>query len=811
MNVKLTEEQGVVVKFASTGHNMCILGKAGVGKTTVVESIIKSLTAKGLKCQIVCSSGISCDAYHGMAKTVHSHYGLQTAELPGNLVIDRSLGRKNIYLQIADTKVLIWDVVSMTSQRIFHIVNAIHHIVSNNDLPFGGIQVILVGDFWQLKPVPSPLDPGKSIVSSQLLDKVFPHRFELHKVLRQGDGEDKLKDALDFLREGQCSDKVEKYLQSLARDLDSTDTLPEKIHIYFKKLQVEIHNLDVLAKLPGELTIFKSKDTGNARHLEKTISEVLAVKPGCKVILLYNINDHLKNGYMGEYVGIDEADEERLIVNFPNVGNVAVARRTWYKFDTNGRILGNRTQFPLAPCYAITVHKAQSTTLESVVVHCSQEFVSGQTYVALSRVTREESLQVLGFRRSFLLPPPPELSDFESNKMGTLDEHFGCCNGMHLDENLFECDKECETELEEMDNLVQDNDFTSAASSYFESNSGVVVNLEDVLLCMSDFRDELSKPPPSFSVKTFLEKIINVANEDSYSQSVKSAAKYGVDNLDDFELLASIFWCRIYKLFENYQTENLEQLQMTNKDFTCATSNLQLLFLSQEYRSDLISAYNVEKWVEINDGQRSVGAMLTFHLFQLFGAEVGNRVRKMEECEPVHFNVEEMGPDGRGKIRYVGGWDIRKCLNRARSYVVENKLSQSTNVRLKIHKEMKKINLLENYVISPHEAAHVSTVNPESLRVIESRQYRERGLIHINDNAFMFFLALEQERVDKINIQRLSDLQNDMVDNSIAEAIKNSTLENAFLKLFEPDAEANKVFNNTPTVTEQSKSRVYLL
>ena len=93
--------------------------------------------------------------------------------------------------------------------------------------------------------------------------------------------------------------------------------------------------------------------------------------------------------------------------------------------------------------------------------------------------------------------------------MGILDKHFGCCNGMHLGENLFECDKECETaELEEMDNLVQDNDFTSPASSYFESNSGVIINLEDVLLCMSDFSDELSKPPSSFSVKAFLEKIM---------------------------------------------------------------------------------------------------------------------------------------------------------------------------------------------------------------------------------------------------------------------------------------------------------------
>ena len=373
------------------------------------------------------------------------------------------------------------------------------------------------------------------------------------------------------------------------------------------------------------------------------------------------------------------------------------------------------------------MHKAQSTTLKSVVVHCSQEFVLGQTYVALSRVSREAYLQVLDFRMSFLLPPPPELSDFESNKMGTLDEHFGCCNGMQLVDNLFECDKECETELEEMDNLVHDNDFPSAASSYFESNSGAVVNLEDVLLCMSDFSDELSKPPSSFSMKAFLDRITNDASEDSYSESVKSAAKYGANNLYNFELLPGLFWCTIYELFENYLTENLEELQMTNKDFTCATSNLQLLFLSQEHRNDLISVYGVKKWIEIDDGQRSVGALLLFNLFQLFGTEVGKRVQKEEDYAPIRFNVHEMGPDGRAKVRYVGG-----C------------------------KEMKKINFLENYVTLPHETVQFSTADPKSLRMVESRQYRERGVIHINDNAFGFFLALEQERVDKINIQRLS-------------------------------------------------------
>ena len=130
---------------------------------------------------------------------------------------------------------------------------------------------------------------------------------------------------------------------------------------------------------------------------------------------------------------------------------------------------------------------------------------------------------------------------------------------------------------------------------------------------------------------------------------------------------------------------------MTNKGFTCATSKLQLLFLSQEYRSDLVSAYNARKWVEIDDGQRSVGALLIFYLFQLFGAELGNRVRKIEECAPIHFNVQEMGLEGLGKVQYVGGWDIRKCLNRARSYIIDNKLSQSANV--------------------PHEAAQVPNAN----------------------------------------------------------------------------------------------------
>ena len=89
-SIKLIDEQQRAVDEALSGQNLCIFGRAGVGKTTVVETIRKVLTIVGKKCQIVCLSGISCDAYGGFASTVHSYYGLQTAELPCNSLLKRS-------------------------------------------------------------------------------------------------------------------------------------------------------------------------------------------------------------------------------------------------------------------------------------------------------------------------------------------------------------------------------------------------------------------------------------------------------------------------------------------------------------------------------------------------------------------------------------------------------------------------------------------------------------------------------------------------------------------------------------------------
>lgn len=122
---------------------------------------------------------------------------------------------------------------------------------------------------------------------------------------------------------GECSDEAEEYARSLNREIVAPEK-EESIHIYFKKIHVEFHNGTVLASLPGELIQLHRIDSGHTNGLEKIIPRVVAVKPGCKIMLLYNVSDSLKNGYQGEFIGADPYDENKVIVNFPAIGTITM-------------------------------------------------------------------------------------------------------------------------------------------------------------------------------------------------------------------------------------------------------------------------------------------------------------------------------------------------------------------------------------------------------------------------------------------------------------------------------------------------------
>ena len=126
--VQLNGDQQQIVQFAAEGHNLLITGQAGVGKSEVVKRIIQNAKASGKTIGLICSSGIACQVYdRGEASTVHSFYGLSTAELPWRKVVHRSLENSLIRERVKAIDIIIWDEASMSSQRIFELVNFLHH------------------------------------------------------------------------------------------------------------------------------------------------------------------------------------------------------------------------------------------------------------------------------------------------------------------------------------------------------------------------------------------------------------------------------------------------------------------------------------------------------------------------------------------------------------------------------------------------------------------------------------------------------------------------------------------------------------
>ena len=383
----LTPEQAEIFQFASTGHNVLVTGQAGTGKSRVVNAIREYCQQRGLKVAVVCSSGIACQVYDpGVASTVHSYYRLGAADLPSEQLLNRATSDARICAKVKKVDVIIWDEASMSSARMLELVNTLHHSLSDqhdNDLPFGGKQIIIVGEFLQLRPVPSTLDSGNFMFTSHVFRHAVPHRFQLTKVLRQSEDNKFFLDALSDVRLGICSKETAAFIETLSRDL-SPELNSVATHIFFKKNAVLLYNRLKLEELDGDLMRFDAIYEGNGDEVNWPGERSLFLMSDCKVMLLWNKSESLKNGSIGTFKRV--LDKDRLLVYFEKVGNVAIERFTWIQRNRQDETIGVVHQFPLTTAYAVTCHKSQGLELPAVVVHSSKEFVPGLLYVAMSRV-----------------------------------------------------------------------------------------------------------------------------------------------------------------------------------------------------------------------------------------------------------------------------------------------------------------------------------------------------------------------------------------------------------------------------------------
>ena len=442
--------QSSVLDILKTGQNVFLTGSAGSGKTYTLNQYIDYLRARRVPVAVTASTGIA--ATHMNGTTIHSWSGIGIKDE----LTDRdltNLSRKQFLAdRLKDTAVLIIDEISMLHAKQLNLVSQVLKHVRKNDKAFGGIQVVVAGDFFQLPPIGSKGETNRekfAFMSEAWLDAKFHicYLSEQHRqVSEAANGGLDLDDILNQIRRQEVTFEA---IAALEATFDQNVDI-KRTRLYTHNLNVNKINDKELAALDGEMMRFTATSTGDSKLVEtlkKTVrtQDDLVLKVGAKVMFIKNNTElGVSNGTMGELIGFaavkindDKDNNDDLIeddsesiesendknikgkgkkatkdkdkpkVKKPTTQKMPVVRlnsgreviaepEEWIIEDETGDVLASYEQVPLCLAWAITIHKSQGMTLDAAEIDLSRTFELGQGYVALSRLKSLAGLQLLG-------------------------------------------------------------------------------------------------------------------------------------------------------------------------------------------------------------------------------------------------------------------------------------------------------------------------------------------------------------------------------------------------------------------------------
>ncbi|KAK9367319.1 PIF1-like helicase-domain-containing protein [Lipomyces kononenkoae] len=472
----LSEEQKLVIRLVcEEKKSVFFTGSAGTGKSVLLREIISALRKNygrdSESVAVTASTGLAACNVGGVTLHSFAGFGLGKEDLP---ILEKRIRRNKKALQRwLRTKVLVMDEISMVDGELFDKLEAIGRRIRNRDSPFGGIQLVVTGDFFQLPPVP---DYGKK--ASNFAFEAHSWNIAIHEticltqVFRQKD--QTFVDMLNEIRIGKLSQESIEQFKKLDRVPVYDDNL-EPTELFCTRQEVEMANNRRMANLPGKEYTYDAFDSGTsepeirAKLLNSCIApEQVVLKQDCQVMLVKNMDDMLVNGSLGRVIGflnesayakyrddqlreqmdggnssdgdwqpsarvgrrlderhaddileitslrerknrrmeeldndIGDASKKWPLVHFTlpdgSIRDVLIMTEIWKIELPNGEIQAQRSQVPLILAWALSIHKAQGQTIERVKVDLGRVFEKGQAYVALSRATSKDGLQVLHF------------------------------------------------------------------------------------------------------------------------------------------------------------------------------------------------------------------------------------------------------------------------------------------------------------------------------------------------------------------------------------------------------------------------------
>jgi ATP-dependent DNA helicase PIF1 len=423
--MEFSEEQQLSFNKYVEGKNIFITGPGGTGKSALIKHIQRDAYAKGKYIQVCALTGCAAVLLECKAKTLHSWSGIGLGKGPIEQLIKKVNKNKHSKALWKETDILVVDEVSMMSLKLFETLDAIGKSVRKNSKPFGGLQLIFSGDFYQLPPVGDRDDPdtSKFCFESEFWFLTFrkQEHIQLKKIFRQTDPV--YQGILNQVREGRLKrSSNDALLHNVGREIDKTATIrPTKL--FPTRNKVDSINASEMCKLAGDEIEYKIKYHGdldmtpNERLIRLNYSpeqikteleylkgnlrcdENIRLKIGSQVMCIVNIEltngEMLCNGSQGLVVRFSTMDKKQPVIRFNNGFEMTMNYHVWPSENIPGVGV---SQLPLILAWALTIHKAQGATLDVAEIDAgSGIFECGQTYVALSRVKSLEGLYLTSF------------------------------------------------------------------------------------------------------------------------------------------------------------------------------------------------------------------------------------------------------------------------------------------------------------------------------------------------------------------------------------------------------------------------------
>jgi ATP-dependent DNA helicase PIF1 len=398
--------QDTALTIMKTGANVFLTGEPGSGKTHTVNAYIHYLREHGVDPSITASTGIAATHVGGM--TIHSWSGIGIKRALSEQDLDTLSANEALVKRMSLAKVLVIDEISMLDGTIFNMVEIVTRTLRRKEEPFGGLQVICVGDFFQLPPIAdkeSGARPQFCFESSawRLANPIVCYLSEQH---RQDDTA--FLSTLGAIRRGELEDHVFEYLGE--RGVAPGDHPADIPQLFTHNVDVDTRNKAELAKIDAEERIFLMQSKGKEARIEQLVRgclspQELVLKEGASVMFTKNSFDAgYVNGTLGTIVGFD-ADSGYPVVETQKGDTITAVPSEW-AVDDGGKVLASIEQIPLRLAWAITVHKSQGMSLDAATMDLSRAFEYGQGYVALSRVRTFSGLYILGInQRAFEVHP----------------------------------------------------------------------------------------------------------------------------------------------------------------------------------------------------------------------------------------------------------------------------------------------------------------------------------------------------------------------------------------------------------------------